>query len=168
MEDTGLVSDFVKAFPVLGEIHSFEFTSDKSLLSPLYGRLPAPFPPLYEQLVLSYRWSGEVELRCLRLLANPGTSDFAGLTEQIFRDEGLVESLIPGGFVQFGKGPGVNYDPVCFDLRGRRRKDGDYRVVRLDHEEILCHCRIREVAELAPSFRELMLQIIAAAKSKQS
>ena len=113
MEDAKLIAEFVKTFPVLGEIHAFEFASDKSWLSPLTSRLPARFPPLYEQLILSYRWEHEVELGCLRLLPNPGTSDFAGITEVIFRDKGLVESLIPGGFIQFGKSllPAYSQEP---------------------------------------------------------
>src|SRR5438094_606085 len=140
MQDGQLITKFAKTFPLLdGEIHAFEFASDSSWLSPLQARLPAHFPSLYEQLILSYRWADEVDLGCFRLLPNPGTSDFSGLAAAIFRDKGLIESLIPGGFIQFGKGPDMNYDPVCFDLRGRRRKDRDYRVVRLDHEEILCH-----------------------------
>ncbi len=89
--------------------------------------------------------------------------DLCGLAEEIFKDPGLVESLIPGGLIQFGKGPDINYDPVCFDIKNRR-KDGDYRIVRVDHvdhEEVLCNSRIRIVAELAPSFRDLVNKILS-------
>ncbi|MFA5192047.1 MAG: hypothetical protein WC740_15065 [Verrucomicrobiia bacterium] len=167
MDDEQLITEFVATFPILGEVHAFKLTSDKSWLSSLSSRLPAPLPPLYERLILSYRWSDEVELGRLRLLPNPGILDFIGLTQEIFADEGLVESLIPGGFIQFGKGPDVTHDPVCFDSRGSHREDRDYRIVRIDHEGILCWSRIRKPAEIAPSFRELMLQIIADAKAKE-
>jgi hypothetical protein len=167
VKDTQLIAKFAWVFPILGETGAIASSSDESWLASLYAQLPARFPPLYEQLILSYRWEDEVELGRLRLLPNPRSPDFSGLAAGIFRDKGLVESLIPGGFVQFGQAPDMNYDPVCFDLRGRRRKDGDYRIVQLDHEAILCHYKIQEVAELAPSFRELMLQIVGDAEKKR-
>ncbi|MEW6366411.1 MAG: hypothetical protein AB1714_17435 [Acidobacteriota bacterium] len=166
IREVQLVTDFVNMFPLLGQVHAPHVASERSWLSPLYARLPGRFPPLYEQLILSYRWEEEVELGHFRLLANPGGSDFAGLAEEMFRDKALVECLVPGGFIQFSKGSGTNYDPVCFDLRSRR-KGGDCRVVQLDHEQILCHHRLREVAELARSFRELMLRIIADATHRR-
>jgi hypothetical protein len=79
------------------------------------------------------------------------------------KDRGLWESLIPAGFIQFGKGPDIDYDPVCFDIK-KRTKNGDYRVVKIDHEEILCNYRVKVVAELAPSFEELMRQTIERCK----
>jgi len=39
-------------------------------LDPVYAKLPSRFPPLYEQLVLSYRWA-DVDLQRFTLLANP-------------------------------------------------------------------------------------------------
>ncbi len=53
----------------------------------------------------------------------------------------------------------MDYDPVCFDLRSRT-KDGDYRIVKIDHEEILCNNRLKVVAELAPSFEQLMQRTV--------
>jgi hypothetical protein len=38
------------------------------------------------------------------------------------------------------------------------------QVVKIDHEEILCNRRIKIVAELAPSFEDLVLGTIQAAK----
>jgi hypothetical protein len=113
-------------------------------------------------LVLSYRWP-ETDLGRFRLLANPPGPGLEGLLAEMRRDAVLWEELIPRGWIRFGKGPGLNYDPVCFDLR-RRRKDGDLRVVQLDHEEILCYSCIIEVAELAGSFRELVEGTVAHAR----
>lgn len=53
----------------------------------------------------------------------------------------------------------MDYDPVCFDIRSRT-KSKDYRVVKIDHEEILCNNRVKVVSELAPSFERLMVQTI--------
>ncbi|HTE18733.1 MAG TPA: hypothetical protein VK689_10180, partial [Armatimonadota bacterium] len=122
----------------------------------------ARLPPLYEQLILSYRWP-EVDLGPFRLLANPLGPGLAGLLAEMQQDRVMWEELIPRGWIRFGKGADLNYDPVCFDLR-RRRKDGDYPIVQLDHEELLCFSRIREVAQLASSFRELVEQVVAEAQ----
>lgn len=138
-------------------------SADRRLLDPLYAKLPARLPPLYEQLVLSYRWA-EVDLQSFRLLANPPGDDLSGLLAEIESDKGLTESLIPAGYIKFGKGPDVDYDPVCFDLK-RRTNNKDYPIVKIDHEQILCNCRIKVVAELAPSFRHLMIQTIEQANS---
>lgn len=57
----------------------------------------------------------------------------------------------------------MDYDPVCFDVK-TRNKNGDCRIVKIDHEEILCNNRIKVIAELAPSFYQLVLQTIERAK----
>jgi hypothetical protein len=56
----------------------------------------------------------------------------------------------------------MDYDPVCFDIK-KRTKSNDYRIVKIDHEEILCNNRIKVVSELAPSFEQLMIETISRA-----
>ena len=128
-----------------------------ALTEDLSGLLPAPLPSLYEQLVLSYRWA-EVDLGRLRLLPNlpPGLKGLAGA---IRCDRGIYDALGAAGYLQFAKGPGVDYDPVCFDL-GTRLPAGDCRIVKFDHEQILCNGRLVEVAEPAPSLRRLIDVVI--------
>ena len=128
------------------------------LLDPIYAKVPARFPKLYERLVLSYRWA-EVDLVTCRLLANPPGPDLSGLLQQMSRDPALRDSLLPAGYIQFGKGSDMDYDPVCFDIKSRK-ENGECRIVKIDHEEILCNNRVKLVAELAPSFRELVLRTI--------
>lgn len=129
-------------------------------LADLRAMIPVSLPPLYERLLLSYRWP-ESDLGRFRLLANPAGPRLKGLLDELTRDAVLWNELTPRGWIRFGKGAGTNYDPVCFDIR-QRRKDGDYRIVQLDHEQILCNARIKVVAELAPSFRELVESTVAA------
>jgi hypothetical protein len=138
--------------------------ADPALLDIVYAKLPARFPPLYERLILSYRWA-EVDLGSFRLLANPPSPDLSGLLAEIEKDKGLTEGLIPAGFIKFGKGPDMDYDPVCFDIKSRTKLK-DYRIVKIDHEEILCNFRVKVVAELAPSFEQLVLNTIERANSK--
>jgi hypothetical protein len=131
-------------------------------LAEVYAKLPARFPRLFERMVLSYCWA-EVDLGTYTLLANPPGPDLNEFFHQISKDPGLWEALIPAGFIQFGKGTDLDYDPVCFDIKSRKQ-GGDCRIVKIDHEEILCNNRVKVVAELAPSFYQLVLQTIELAK----
>ncbi len=137
--------------------------ADPSCLPPLYAALPARLPRLYELLILTYRWA-EVDLQKFRLLANPPGPDFSGLLHEMSKDRFLWNVLIGAGFIRFGKGTDVDYDPVCFDLSSRK-KNNDYRVVKIDHEEILCNSRIKIVMEVAASFEDLVRLTIAAAQN---
>jgi hypothetical protein len=127
-------------------------------LEPIYSTLPAPFPPLFERLLLAFRWA-EVDLLDFRLLANPPGPGLGLFLQQISKDRALWKCLREAGYIQFGKGPGGNYDPVCFDIKSRKG-NRDYRVVMIDHEEILCYDRVKVMAELAPTFRKLMQSTI--------
>jgi hypothetical protein len=49
----------------------------------------------------------------------------------------------------------MHSDPVCFDIKsGTNSKD--YRIVKIDHGEILCNYRVKVVKEIAPSFSHLV------------
>ena len=133
--------------------------SDPGSLREVYEQLPARLPPLYEQLLLNYRWM-RVELGdWMSLLANPPGEDFSKLIEEMTRDSVLTSVLFPNGLLPFGRASGGNYDPICFDTR-RRLRDGDCPVVRLDHEEILCHLRIGRVVDASESFRALVEAVV--------
>jgi hypothetical protein len=134
---------------------------DPALLEPLYTKLPARFPPLFERLLLTFRWA-DVDLQTYTLIANPPGPGLEGFFGLISKDRGLWDLLIPSGYLRFAKGPDIDYDPVCFDLNSRR-KNHEMRVVKIDHEEILCNYRVKVVAELASSFEDLVLQTIALA-----
>jgi len=131
---------------------------ESSMLDAIYSRVPARFPPLYERLVLTYRWA-QVHLPHYTLLANPPGSDLRGLLGQMSKDKIIWPFLSHRGYIQFSKGPDMDYDPVCFDLSSRK-KGGEYRIVKIDHEEILCNDRLRIVSELAPTFEQLVLKTI--------
>ena len=135
-----------------------------STLSTLYKELgllgsgATRFPPLYEALILAYRWA-EVDLDTYRLYANDFAKDFSPLSACMRRDKVLYATLVPNGYFPFGKGADVDYDPVCFDFR-QRQNNGDCRIVKLDHEAILCYGDIGEITELAPNFRTLVQDTI--------
>jgi len=139
--------------------------SPPSVLESLYDRLPFRLPPLYEHLILSYRWP-QVDLETYTLLANPLGPDLSGLYGELSRDGCLWDALVPAGYLQFGKGPDIDYDPVCFEMKSRG-KNRECRIVKIDHEEILCNYRVKVVAELAPSFEMLVHRTIEAAEMKR-
>ena len=138
--------------------------SQPELLEPIYSRIPARFPPIFERLVLSYRWA-EIDLQSYRLLANPPGDDLSGLFEQMSKDPFLWGHLVRAGYIRFGMGADIDYDPVCFDLSSRK-KNRDCRIVKINHEQILCNNRVKVVAEIAPSFESLVLRTIEQANQK--
>jgi hypothetical protein len=161
-EEELLLERFVASFEKLDERcrrwPPIKVRTEFSLLEPIYSKLPARFPPIFERLVVSYRWA-EVDLQFHRLLANPSGPGLGGLLREMSGDPIIWKCLLDAGYIQFGKGPDIDYDPICFDI-GSRNKNGDCKIVKIDHEQILCHNRVRLIAELAPSFEQLMLHTI--------
>ena len=97
----------------------------------------------------------DVDLGSYRLLGNPLGPDLSRLLDKMLKDKFLSACLLKNGYIPFGKGPDIDYDPVCFDLKSRK-KNREFSIVKLDHEEILCNERIKVVAELAPTFEQLV------------
>lgn len=62
--------------------------TDSRSLDALYAKLPAKFPPLYERMVLTYRWA-EVDLGSFTLFANPPGPDLSRLLKEISKDPAL-------------------------------------------------------------------------------
>jgi hypothetical protein len=139
--------------------------TDRAALHPLYAKIPASFPPLFEQLVLSYRWA-EVDLQLFRLLPNSPGENLNGLLEEMSKDRVIWQTLLPAGYIQFGRGPDIDYDPICFDVR-KRTKGKDCAIVKIDHEQILCNNRVKIVSQLATTFEQLMLLTIDRAVQRQ-
>ena len=67
----------------------------------------------------------------------------------------LSELLIPAGYVQIGRPDTGDFDAICFDLT-RESQNCEYRVVQVDHEDILCNWKVRVTGELWPSFIKLV------------
>jgi hypothetical protein len=140
-----------------------QFQTESTAIDLLYESMPLRFPPLFEKLLLSYRWP-EVDLGSFRLAANLPGEDLSGFFNEISRDQYLWKTLISAEYLPFGKGSDIDYDPVCFDTSSRTGRK--LRIVKIDHEEILCNNLIKIVSELAPSFLDLVLQSLADAKQQ--
>ena len=112
---------------------------DAGNLESIYETIPGRLPNLFEQGLMSFRWL-EVDLPMLALLAHPPGPRCDGFVSEVVRDAHLYPTLFRERYVQFAKADSANYDPVCFDLR-RKRKD-DCPIVRIDHEWVLIHQRL--------------------------
>jgi hypothetical protein len=176
VSDGHLLAQFVAVFPK-GK-RPYPFRRERAALEAFYAALPfglSPLPPLYERLILSYKWGkptpGGYDLRAneescggYSLHASFGGESLTPLLEAVRKDAGLWDALVPQRLFPFGRGGCQSYDPVCFDL-SQRRNDGDCPVVGIDHEEILCNYRVKVVVELAPRFRDLVSNTITEARS---
>jgi hypothetical protein len=154
-----------------GDIVRREITPHRTL-EQIYSEIPFKFPPLYERLVLTYRWyRSELDvfetfnyrsgLNTFDIFGNPQGSGLNGLREVLFGDSALTETCLPKGYVQFGSGPNGLYDPICFDTSRKNAKQ-DFAIVQLDHEAIHCRYKIKIVQTIAPSFESLVNTVLSA------
>jgi hypothetical protein len=143
-------------------------------LDKFYSEFPFKFPPMYERLVLTYRWyRSEVNVRDLfqnsrglnsfDLFGNPPGESLDALHTELFGDPGLSKPCMSNGYVQFASGPNGSYDPICFDT-SQKNSRRDFAIVQLDHEAILCNNKLRMIRTIAPSFESLVRTVISSAQ----
>ena len=129
-----------------------ERASNIALLEKLEAGLPKRLPQSFGSLLLRYSFPS---------FDAGGITFFSWQSEtsEIFHvlppNEGtLSEVLLPSGYIQIGRPDTGDFDAVCFDLNPAKQ-NREYRIVRADHEEILCNSRVRIVEELWSSFSSL-------------
>lgn len=146
------VSSFLPESPT-GDLLLIKHETAPEQLTALYDNLPCRFPPMFEKLLLTYRWccAGATEFR---LLDNPPGVDLSGFYESIVADKHLSSVCMQNGYIPFGRAA-ESYDPVCFDCN-KRSSRRNFEVVTLDHELILRHSEVKKLATLARSFDELI------------
>lgn len=133
--------------------------TDPTALDDMYDKLPARFPPLYEELILSYRWNYPANVRECRLLANPAGADFSGLLAAMMQDKIIFDVCRDNGLILFARGPDISHDPICFDARTGKRRS--FRIVRVEHESILINNSIVQHSVLARNFEEFVASIVS-------
>jgi SMI1/KNR4 family protein SUKH-1 len=124
----------------------------------LEGKLPVPLPPSFREFVTTYRFA-EFEADPIMFFANTGEPVHHELAEAVFRDRIMSKHLLDEGFVQFGREAGGGYDPVCFDTNSMGW-DGEYAVVRIDHEDMLTNGKVTVRQKLAESFADFVQQYL--------
>lgn len=116
-------------------------------------KLPAKYSPTFMSLISRYIFD-DFEIDNLWFFANRGDQDWYELSQAIFRDSIIFKFTSSKGFLHFARSADGSYDPVCFDIRNRKKRE--YPVVRLDHESILMSQKIEIVDLPQPSVLELM------------
>jgi hypothetical protein len=115
-------------------------------------KLPKRLPQSFESFLSRYSFPS-FEVLGIALFRWDSDSN-AFITEASAPKNSLSELLIPAGFVQIGRPDTVNFDAICFDLN-HHAQNREYRVVRVDHEDILINWRVRVSGDLWPSFVKL-------------
>ena len=109
----------------------------------LESKLPRRLPSSFRSLATRYAFASVV-VNDLILFGNSGLNLEDDLSELIFRDRLLAQAMFKNGYIQFARPDTGNYDPICFDAT-RSAANREFGIVRLDHEQILCHDLIKVV-----------------------
>lgn len=117
--------------------------------------LPIQFPPSYLSFISRYTFPA-FKFGPIFFFGNTGQDINWELSKRIFIDEIMSPFLLQNGYLQIGNPYQYNYDPICFDTK----KGGEYPIVQLDHEEIICNSKSKIVEEIAPSFLKFIQDTI--------
>src|SRR5882757_2652299 len=138
MKISELIDKFVTFTDPAGAI--FLETESAPWIEALEKSLPKRFPASYRFLVTRYTFPS-FAAGSLQLSGNPGDDQPDELSSVIFKDRLIADTSLKAGYIQFARPEGGSYDPICFDSK-LPANNREFRIVRLDHEEILCHGRI--------------------------
>jgi hypothetical protein len=136
-------------------------------LPELEALLPFRLPASFRSLIARYLFPA-FEAHPL-FLYSVGVPDPKSTGEE-FRyaifDAVMFPFLVDKGLLRFARQHDWSYDPVCFGFRNPNRKS-EPGVVRVDHEEILCHERLRVIETISPAFHELMEDMTGSLQNKR-
>ena len=138
--------------------NAIESYADIDWVTEIINRLPTKYSPSFMSLISRYIFD-DIEVGNLWFYANRGDQEWDELSRAIFRDAIIFKFTSSNGFLHFARPLDGSYDPVCFDIRNRKKRE--YPVVRLDHESILISEKISIIEILYPSFLELMNEYIS-------
>lgn len=151
------INESIDALAVMLRKHGVRIgEADNGLrLSKLREKLPRRLPQSFESLLSRYSFPA-FDLLGISFFewdtdANPYTAEASA------KKGSLSELLIPAGYVQIGRPDTGDFDAICFDLN-QSSNNREYRIVQIDHEEILCNWKILVSGERWPSFLKLVEQ----------
>ena len=126
---------------------------NKSRLELFERKLPKRLPQSFASFLSRYSFPA---FDAVRLSLFAWDSDSNPYIEEASAVKGsLSELLLPARYVQIGRPDTGDFDAICFDLN-EPAQNREYRIVQVDHEDILCNSKIRVVGELWPSFVKLV------------
>lgn len=128
---------------------------DIDWIEDLEARLARRFPASFGSLISRYEFApfdlgGISFFGSTRQAAEPSQE----LRLAMF-DPALGGWLAAKGYIQIGRPDTGDYDAVCFDTN-QKKSNRESPIVRIDHESVFCHSRVRVTQLLAPSFYKLI------------
>ena len=152
MKINNIVDSFVKS--INKNENDIEAYSGIEWIDKITNRLPTKFPPSFMSLISRYIFD-DFEAGKIWFYANRGDGSEEELGQSIFRDEIISRVTINNGFIHFAKSSDGSYDPICFDIR-KRKNNGEFHVVKLDHEVLLQFAKIKVKENICSSLLEYM------------
>jgi hypothetical protein len=145
----------IESFAAMVKQHGVPIREEynKSRLGLFEGKLPKRLPQSFASFLSRYSFP-EFDVVGISLFG--WDSDSNPYIEEASAAKGsLSELLLPAGYVQIGRPDTGNFDAICLDLN-KPVQNREYRIVQVDHEDILCNWRVRVSGELWPSFIKLV------------
>jgi hypothetical protein len=131
---------------------------NKSRLNMFEEKLPKRLPQSFASFLSRYSFPS-FDVGGIALFG--WDSDSNAYTEEASAPKGsLSELLLPAGYAQIGRPDGGDFDAICFDLN-EHRQNREYRIVQVDHEDILCDRQVRVSGELWLSFIKLVESVLS-------
>ena len=156
MTTDALIVAFVEALRTRGAAVSSG--DNAGLLERLELELDVRLPDSYRSLVARFDY-GSINVGGITLYGTTPSDDYEAVHDAAVNDRVLYDVVRAAGFVPIGRPETGSYDPVCFDTR-RAVAHHEYPIVRLDHEQALCHSRVKITGPLAGSLRELVTRYL--------
>jgi hypothetical protein len=157
MHTTKLIDQFVTHLDPAGAV--FRRVECAPWVDALEARLPHRFPASFGSLIRRYTFPS-FDAGGLYVFGNTGGDDLDDLSVAIFKDRFIADATLKSGYIQFARPEGGSYDPICFDAR-QSASNREFPIVRLDHEDILCHDRMRPIATVAASFYRFVVEMVS-------
>lgn len=121
------------------------------------SQLPRRLPSSFRSLVTRYAFVS-FDVDGLTLFGNTGLDLEDDLTVASSRDLVIARATLKNGYIQFARPATGSYDPICFDAN-KAATNREFEIVRLDHEQILCHDRIKVIEKVADSFFKFVVDV---------
>ena len=141
------IEKFVESF-----IPSAKRIEEAPWIDELERKVGLPLSRSYKQLLTSFKFD-EFETDEAEFFANEDSSNYYNINVKIFNDEVMYSTLKKAGLFHIGFPYEGDYDPICFDTN-KKTNSGDFPIVKVDHESILCRDKVLIVETIAPSFYE--------------
>jgi hypothetical protein len=145
----------IDRFAAMLKAHGVPIRAEDNVLRlrALEEKLPKRLPQSFESLLSRYSFpSFEVLDICL---FGWDSESNAYIVQASAFENSLSELLIPAGYVQIGRPDLINFDAICFDINPDPQ-NREYRLVQVDHEDILINFKVRVTGELWPSFAKFV------------